>query len=214
VQVSSRSATTYYSRRLLAQTQTRIAAATQIIRIMPGSPQKVVNSIQFPKLQKNARPSKDDELKLELITYENQQKGASSGAGASLSLELIYGDRPTEKGSASGVTAVEEEVMKLEQQQQAMMNNGGSSKDVVELMRGFATGLQTRQLQAVRKHAENVTLDEQEKAVEMLAAPQVFSGPSLRLSRSTPNGKPEGGSRRAARSVPRLRPRNLRRGSK
>lgn len=198
MQVSSRSATTYYSRRLLAQTQTRTVAATQIIRIMPGSPQKVVNSIQFPKLQKNARPSKDDELKLELITYENQQKGASSGAGASLSLELIYGDRPTEKGSASGVTAVEEEVMKLEQQQQAMMNNGGSSKDVVELMRGFATGLQTRQLQAVRKHAENVTLDEQEKAVGMLRGASGLQRTQLEALKKHAQRQAEGGQQKSS----------------
>lgn len=117
---------------------------------MPASLTQIVNSTFIPKLQKIARP----ELKLELITYESQQKDTSE----SLSLELIYDDQAIKKGSA-----VEEQVLKLEQQQKAMMN-----EQDVELMRGFATGLQTRQLEAFRKYAENSTLDEQEEAVEML----------------------------------------------
>lgn len=131
---------------------------------MPASLTKVVNSIyaknwNLRKLQKHAKPP-TDELVLEMITYEKQQKDKES-----LSLELIYDDQATKKG-AVGLNAVEEQVLKLEEQQ-AKMVEASSSKDV-EAMRGIATGLPTRQLEAIRKHAEKATLDEQEKAVEML----------------------------------------------
>jgi len=130
---------------------------------MSASLTKIVNNLhakdwKLQRFQKNAKPA-DDELKLELITYEKQQKGSD------LSLELIYDDRATKKGS--GVNAdLDEQVLKLGQQV-AQMAEQNSSKDT-QIMRGFATGLQTRQLEAFRRHVEKAAVDDQEKRVEML----------------------------------------------
>lgn len=152
---------------------------------MPMDLKKVVNTVQFPRqFQKNAITEKKDELKLELITYEKQILAAAPKEEENLKLELIY-DGPDL--TSSDYYTVEAHVATLKEQKAQM------EARPVEHLRG-ALGLQTRQLEAFRKHEEQTVDEERSLNMELLRGASGLQKTQLeairKLSQSTQEESP------------------------